>query len=35
VLLAKKENVIQGIIDRQTKIGRCYRMEFNVEPKLR
>jgi hypothetical protein len=33
VPLAKKEIIIQGIIDRQTEIGRCYRTEFNVEKK--
>jgi hypothetical protein len=29
VLLATEE--IQGLIDRLTEIGRCYRMEMNVE----
>jgi hypothetical protein len=31
VLLAKKEAVIQGTIDRLTEIGRRYGMEMNVE----
>ena len=31
VLLAKEEAVLQGMIDRLTEIGICYRMEMNVE----
>jgi hypothetical protein len=31
VPLAKKETVLQGIIDRIIEIGRCYGMEMNVE----
>jgi hypothetical protein len=31
VLLAKEEMVLQGMIDRLVEIGRCYRMEMNVE----
>jgi hypothetical protein len=29
-LLAEKETVLQGMIDRLTEIGRCYGMEMNV-----
>jgi hypothetical protein len=31
VLLAKEETVLQGMIDKITKIGRCYGMEMNVD----
>ena len=31
VLLAKKETVLQGTIDRLTEIGRGYEMEINLE----
>jgi len=31
VLLAKEEKVLQDMIDKLIKIGRCYRMEMNVE----
>jgi hypothetical protein len=31
VLLAKEEKVIQDMIDKLTKTGRCYGMETNVE----
>jgi hypothetical protein len=31
VLQAKKETVLQGMIDRLIEIGRCYRTEINVE----
>jgi hypothetical protein len=31
VLLAKKETVLQGMIDIVIEIGRCYGMEINVE----
>jgi hypothetical protein len=31
VLLATKEGVLQGLIDRLIEIGRCYTMEMNVE----
>jgi hypothetical protein len=31
VLMAKKETVIQGTIDKLIEIGRCYGMEMNVE----
>jgi hypothetical protein len=31
VLLARKENVLQGTVDRLIEIGRCYGMEMNVE----
>jgi len=31
VLMAKEETVLQGMIDKQTEIGRCYGMEMNVE----
>jgi hypothetical protein len=31
VLMAKKETVLQGMIDKLTEIGRCYGMEMNVE----
>jgi hypothetical protein len=31
MLLAKKEAVLQGMGERQNKIGRCYGMEINVE----
>jgi hypothetical protein len=31
VLLAKKEKVLQDIIDKLTENGRCYGMEMNVE----
>ena len=34
MLLAKEETVLQGMTDRLTEIGRCYRMELN-ERKLR
>jgi hypothetical protein len=30
VLLAREENVLQGMIDRLIEIGRCYGMEMNV-----
>jgi hypothetical protein len=31
VLLAKEEMVLQDMVDRLVEIGRCYRMEMNVE----
>ena len=31
VLLAKEEKVLQDMIDKLIEIGRCYRMEMNVE----
>ena len=31
VLIAKEETVLQGMIDKLIEIGRCYRMEMNVE----
>jgi hypothetical protein len=31
VLLAKEEMVLESMIDRLTEVGRCYRMEINVE----
>jgi hypothetical protein len=31
VLLAREENVLQGMIDRLIEIGRRYGMEMNVE----
>jgi hypothetical protein len=31
VLLAKDKGVLQSMIDRQIELGRCYRMEMNVE----
>jgi hypothetical protein len=31
VLLARDENVLQGMVDRLIEIGRCYGMEMNVE----
>jgi hypothetical protein len=31
VLMAKEENVLQGMINKLTEIGRCYGMEMNVE----
>ena len=31
MLLAKKEKVLQDIINKLTEIGRCYGMEINVE----
>jgi hypothetical protein len=31
VLLAKEEAVLQGMNERLTEIGSCYRMEMNVE----
>jgi len=31
VLLAKEETVLQGLMERLTKIGRCCGMEMNVE----
>jgi len=31
VLMAKKEKVLQGMIDKLIEIGRCYGMEMNVE----
>jgi hypothetical protein len=31
VLLMKQEEVLQGMTDRITEIGRCYEMEFNAE----
>jgi len=31
VLMAKEETVLQGMIDKLIKIGRCYGMEMNVE----
>ena len=31
VLLAKEETVLHGMIDKITKIGRCYGMEMNVD----
>jgi len=31
VLLAKKEKVLQDMIDKLIEIGRCYGMEINVE----
>ena len=31
VLMAKKETVLQGMIDKLTEIGSCYCMEINVE----
>ena len=31
VLLAKEEAALQGMIKRLMEIGRCYRMEMNVE----
>ena len=31
VLMGKEETVLQGMIDKQTVIGRCYGMEMNVE----
>jgi hypothetical protein len=31
VLLAKKEKVLQDMIDKLIEIGRCYGMEMNVE----
>ena len=33
VLLAKEEKVLQDMIDKLIEIGRCYRMEMNVEKK--
>jgi hypothetical protein len=35
VLLAQEEAVLQGVIERLIKIGRCFGMEMNVEkPKV-
>ena len=31
VLMAKKQTVLQGMIDKLIEIGRCYGMEMNVE----
>jgi GTP cyclohydrolase II len=31
VLLAKKEKVVQDMIDKIIEIGRCYRLEMDVE----
>jgi hypothetical protein len=31
VLLAKEENVLQGMFDRLIEIARCYGTEMNVE----
>jgi hypothetical protein len=31
VLLAKEEKVLQEMINKLIEIGRCYRMEMNVE----
>jgi hypothetical protein len=31
VLLAEEETVLQGMIDRLAEIGRCCRMEMNVD----
>ena len=31
MLLAKEEMVLQDMVDRLVEIGRCYRMEMNVE----
>jgi hypothetical protein len=31
VLLAKKEKMLQDVIDKLIEIGRCYGMEMNVE----
>jgi hypothetical protein len=31
VLLAKEEMMLQDMNDKLTEIGRCYRMEMNVE----
>ena len=31
VLLAKEEMVLQDMIDKLIEIGRCYRMEMNVQ----
>jgi hypothetical protein len=31
VLLAKEEKMLQDMIDKLFKIGRCYGMEMNVE----
>jgi hypothetical protein len=31
VLLAREENVLQGMVDRLIEIGRCYGMDMNVE----
>jgi hypothetical protein len=31
VLLAKKEKVLQNMIDKPIETGRCYGMEMNVE----
>jgi hypothetical protein len=30
VLLGEEEAVLQGVTERQTKIGKCYGMEMNV-----
>jgi hypothetical protein len=30
VLMAKEETVLQGMIDKQIEIGRCYGMDMNV-----
>jgi hypothetical protein len=30
VLLAREENVLQGMVDRLSEFGRCYGMENNV-----
>jgi len=29
--MAREETVLQGMIDKLIEIGRCYRMEMNVE----
>jgi hypothetical protein len=31
MLLAKEETALQGMIDRLFGIGKCYKMEMNVE----
>jgi hypothetical protein len=31
VLLAREEEVLQGVVGRLIEIGRCYEMEMNVE----
>jgi hypothetical protein len=31
VLMAKAETVLHGMIDKLIEIGRCYRMEMNVQ----
>ena len=31
VIMAKEETVLQGMIDKLIKIGRCYGVEMNVE----